>query len=584
MRLVFDLEGDGLQPTKFWCMSALDMNTHKVYEFGPDDISKGINLLKKAEVLCGHNIIAYDLYWLKQLYGVDLTEGKEIIDTLVWSRMFDPDRTGGHSLAAWGKKLAQAKPEHEDWSQYSEAMQHRCTEDVRINFRVYHELRKRKRIFTDDSVDLEQRIAKIMHEQEIHGWFFNVKEAYVLRAKVSDELGRIEDEVRETFRPKKMFVKRVTPKKKKDGTLSKQGLRPCEYERLKTIGFMESFDRYDTIEFNLGSRQQIGRWLTEDFGWQPTEFTETGQPKIDEKVLEGVTDIPEAKLIHRYLMLQKINSFLINWLDSVSDDGRQHGFVKTIGTVTRRMAHSKPNLAQVPSARKLYGAECRKLFTVPSGYKLVGLDAEGLELRMLAHYMDNPDYTKAVVSGNSKDGTDAHTLNMKLAGLDNRDQAKTMFYALIYGAGYRKLGQIIGGGSNAGRKLKHTFLNELPDLGDLISRVETAASRGFIKCFDGSVLNVRSIRSSLNTLLQGGGSVVVKRACVMLYDEVKRLNLDAHQVGFVHDELQWEVNSNDVDKFREVADGIMRKAGDYYNLRCPMDGNTVVGSSWLETH
>jgi DNA polymerase I-like protein with 3'-5' exonuclease and polymerase domains len=588
MRLLFDIEADGLYPTRFWCMSAIDIDKEQVYELGPDEIDQAIDLLISADTLVGHNIISYDLFWLNKLYNVDLY-GKNLIDTLIWSRMFDPDREGGHGLAAWGTRLGYSKVEHEDWHYYSPEMQHRCTVDVKLNLKVYKSLLNKKKYFSDESIDLEQKVAKIIADQEDYGWYFDVQGAEMLLAKVCDELGDIEDEVRKTFKPKKFFIKEITPKIKKDGTLSKQGLRDYEYDLILAtlkggLYDLTPFIRYDILEFNLGSRQHIGKWLQEDYGWKPTEFTATGQAMINEKILETVEGIPEVTLIHKYLTLQKIQGFLTRWLDSVGEDDRQHGYVNTIGAVTRRMTHSEPNLAQVPSSRKLYGSECRSLFTVPNGYKLVGMDADGLELRMMAHYMDNPDYTEAVVNGDKDLGTDAHSVNMRAAGLTNRDQAKTMFYALIYGAGDGKLGAIIGGSVADGKKLKFDLFDKLPDLGDVIHKVQVAAERGFIKCYDGSVLNVRSARASFNTLLQGGGAVLMKRALVILVDDATREGLDFHVVGNIHDEIQAEVKAEHADRFAELAADSVRKAGEYYNLRCPMKGDASIGTNWSETH
>lgn len=583
MRLLFDIEADGLYPTRIWCVSAIDIDTKQVYEYGPDEIDNAIALLEDADTLIGHNIISYDLYWLDKLYNVDLYH-KNIIDTLIWSRMFNPDREGGHGLAAWGNRFGYPKVEHEEWGFYSPEMQHRCTVDVKLNLKVYNKLLTSKKYFSDESIDLEQQVARIINEQEHYGCYFDVQGAELLLAKVSDELGDIEDEVRKTFKPKEFFVKEVTPKLKKDGTISKQGLRDEEYAAVVNSGDLTPFNRYDTIEFNLGSRQHIGRWLQEDYGWKPTEFTATGQPMINEKILETVEGIPEVTLIHKYLTLQKIQGFLTRWLDSVGDDDRQHGYVNTIGAVTRRMTHSEPNLAQVPSIRKLYGKECRALFTVPEGYKLVGMDADSLELRMMAHYMDNPEYTEAVVNGDKDLGTDAHSVNMRAAGLSNRDQAKTMFYAVIYGAGDGKLGQIVGGNKQDGAKLKFDLFNKLPDLGDLIHRVQTSASRGFIKCYDGSVLHVRKIPAAFNVLLQGGGAVLMKRALVILKEDAEREGLDFHFVMNVHDEIQTEVLAKHAERFAELAADSVRKAGEYYRLRCPMKGDASLGNTWAETH
>lgn len=580
MDLLFDVEADGLNPTKFWCISAIDIHTKETYHFGPDSIDHGFMLLNKADTLIGHNIICYDLWFMRKLYSMDLYH-KNIVDTLILSRMFNPDRDGGHSLEAWGRRLGRSKVVHEDWSQYTPEMEVRCTEDVKLNLLVYNSLKESDKYFSKDSIDLEYQIAYAIQHQQDFGWYFDIPKAERLLARVNDRLGILEDRVRKTFLPKQNFVKVVTPKIKQDGELSRSGLRPDEYDRLIESGNWGPFERYDTQEFNLGSRQQIARWLQEDFGWVPTDYTDNGQPKVTETSLESV-DIPEAKMIYRYLMFQKIRSFLNNWLSTVSEDSRQHGYVNTIGAITRRMTHSEPNLAQVPSSRKPYGKQCRELFTVPEGYKLVGVDAEGLEMRMLAHYMDNPDYTKAVVEGDSKLGTDAHTMNMKAAGLTDRDQAKTMFYALIYGAGYKKLGSIVGGGIAEGRHLKHKWFEEMPDLGELIHKVQSAAERGFIKSFDGSILRVRTPNAALNVLLQGGGEIIMKRANVILYNQSYYFR--ARQVGVIHDEMQWEVPVDYADEFARVAEESIKLAGEYYNLKCPMSGSASIGTTWAETH
>ena len=590
MRLLFDAEADGLYPTKLWCISAIDIDSREVYEYGPDQLDEGLELLSNATMLLGHNIISYDLPHIKRLHGIDLSH-IPLCDTLVLSRLINPTREGGHSLEAWGVKLGFAKVEHEDWTKYTKAMQHRCTMDVRLNVKVYRRLMIDGKDFSEDSIELEHEVAKIMHQQEETGWLFDSYKANSLLAEVNDELGRTQDKVHETFKPKVFFEKRVVPKFKKDGTLSKSGLREDEYDALIKSGDYSPFDRTYTQVFNLSSRQQIGIWL-QDFGWKPTKFTDGSkgkakkdrQPTVDEKVLAGIKGIPEADLINRYLFLSKIRGFLVNWLDSVGEDGRQHGYVNPMGAVTGRMSHSKPNLAQVPSSKKEYGAECRSLFIVPEGYKLVGMDAAALELRMLASYMRDSLYVEAAVSGTEELGTDIHTVNMNLAGLSSRDQAKTMYYALIYGAGDSKLGSIIGGKAAAGRQLKDRLFNEIPNLSDLIERIQTAATKGYIKGLDGRLIKVRNVYSALNTLLQGGGAIVMKRALILLNQYATDAGLDFKFVGNIHDEIQAEVLEEHAERFAELAEIAMEHAGEYYNMFCPLAGNAKIGNNWSETH
>lgn len=591
MRLLFDAEGDGLIPTKLWCISAIDIDTREIYEFGPKEINKGLDLLLQAEELVGHNILGYDLPYIKSIYGVDLYD-KYLVDTLVLSRLCNPVQEGGHSLEAWGYRMHFPKVEHEDWSKYTKEMQHRCTMDVRLNLKVLLALEKNMVHFSEECIDLEHEVFKTIYQQQVNGWLFDIPKATRLLAEVMDELGRTEDEVHKTFKPKQFLEKVVTPKLKKDGRLSKQGLRAEEYQQLLHSGDYSPFNRYRTQVFNLSSRQQIGIWL-QDFGWKPTKFTQASldnpdrepQPIVNEAVLAEIDDIPEAALINHYLAISKVKGFLENWLDSVGEDGRQHGYVNSIGAVTGRMTHSKPNLAQVPSSRKPFGKECRSLFIVPEGYKLVGMDAQGLELRMLAHYMDNPSYIETVVSGNSDDGTDAHSVNMRAAGLTNRDQAKTLYYALIYGAGDKKIGSIIGGKAREGKQIKSKLFSNIPELSELITKAQAAAShRGYMKGIDGRLIRVRAVYSALNTLLQGGGAVVMKKALILLRDKADAEGLDYKFVGNIHDEIQSEVKDEDVARFSELALEAMYEAGEAYGMRCPLAGDVKVGTNWSDTH
>jgi DNA polymerase I-like protein with 3'-5' exonuclease and polymerase domains len=215
---------------------------------------------------------------------------------------------------------------------------------------------------------------------------------------------------------------------------------------------------------------------------------------------------------------------------------------------------------------------------VPEGKKLVGFDASGLELRMLAHYMKDEDYTNEIING------DIHTANQRLAGLESRNQAKTFIYALLYGAGDEKLGSVAGGGRNAGKKLRESFLRNLPSFAALKERVSNASARGYLTGLDGRRLLVRSEHSALNTLLQAAGAIVMKKALVILDDYAKLWKLDYKIIGNIHDEVQTEVAEKDAEKFGWLAVECLKAAGIEFNLRCPLDGEYKVGTTWAETH
>ena len=343
------------------------------------------------------------------------------------------------------------------------------------------------------------------------------------------------------------------------------------------IYFSAAFSRIDFPEFNLGSRQQIGRYL-QYFGWKPETFTETGQPIVDESVLRKVKGIPEAELIGEYLMVQKRIAQIQSWLDAVKDDGRVHGYVNANGAVTGRMTHSSPNMGQVPAVYSPYGKECRAVWTVPTGYSLVGMDASGLELRMLAHYMNDEGYTHEILNG------DIHTANQLAAGLPTRDQAKTFIYAFLYGAGDAKIGSIVGGSSADGRRLKAKVLSNTPALGKLRGRVSTASGRGYLLGLDGRRVAVRSEHAALNSLLQSAGAIVMKQALVLLDQYATLHNIDYKIIGNIHDEIQTEVATKDAERFGRLATACIEAAGIHYNLNCPLAGEYKVGANWAETH
>jgi DNA polymerase I-like protein with 3'-5' exonuclease and polymerase domains len=233
-------------------------------------------------------------------------------------------------------------------------------------------------------------------------------------------------------------------------------------------------------------------------------------------------------------------------------------------------------MAQVPAVRAEYGKECRKLFTVPDGHVLVGADASGLELRMLAHYMNDEKYTNEILTG------DIHTANRIAAGLDNRDDAKTFIYAFLYGAGDAKIGSIVGGTAAHGKKLKQAFLENTPALADLRNETMADAKTGFLTGLDGRRIRVRSEHAALNTLLQGAGAVVMKQAIVILYDLLERVNFKL--VAQVHDEWQIECKPEDADFIGKSCVNAMVFAGEVLQLNCPLDGEYRIGNSWADTH
>jgi len=314
-------------------------------------------------------------------------------------------------------------------------------------------------------------------------------------------------------------------------------------------------------------------------GWKPKKFTDKGNIIVSEEILDTLK-MPEAKMFSRYFLLQKRTGLVRAWIAACQDDNKVRGRVMTLRTITGRMAHNSPNMAQVPASYSPYGKECRSLWTVsnPDTHVLIGTDASGLELRCLAHYMDWPEYTNEVVNG------DIHTANMRAAGLTDRDQAKTFIYAFLYGAGSAKIGKVVGGGVLTGQRLIAKFLRNMPQLRKLRENVVEASRSGTIVALDGRLLHIRADYASLNTLLQGAGAIICKQWLVHIMERIHKSGVDAKLVASIHDEYQFEVSKKDAKEFGKITKDAMKETGRTLDVKCPLDCEFKIGTTWMETH
>ena len=549
MKIILDIETNS-KFDKIWCTVTRDIDTDEVIVWKEaKDLQK---YLDACDLIIMHNGISFDIPVLKKIWNVTMNPN-HVYDTLVIARLLNPSLDGGHSLKAWGQRLGFPKYEFNDFdSGLTDTMLEYCIQDTNVTKQLYNylvrELTNLK--FDERSVKLEHEVQWIICQQERNGFKLDERKAQGLLAELKDKLVAIEDELQSIFPTK--TIERYSEKTGK---------------RLKD----------EVIIFNPGSRKQIGERLIEK-GWKPKVFTENGQPKVDETILEGV-DIPEAKKIAEYLMLQKRIAQIESWIDAVQSDGRVHGKVISNGAVTGRMTHHSPNMAQVPNTSAVYGAECRELWTVEKGMKLVGIDASGLELRMLAHYMKDEAYTNEVVSG------DVHTANQKAAGLETRNQAKTFIYAFLYGAGDSKIGKITGGGAKEGQELKSRFLRNTPKLEELRQTIKRLLlNKQTLPGLDGRRLHVRSEHSALNTLLQGAGAIVMKKALVILDQKLRDAGIKYKFVANVHDEWQIEVEASRAEEAGKLGVESIKEAGEAFSMRCPLTGEYRVGDNWKDTH
>ena len=562
-KLFLDIETPlfkGSLPNKIFCLVTICDKGNTVH-YTEDDIHKFKDVASNYSEFIGLNIIGFDAPVIKNVLGVDLFKLGRVIDTLVLSRLFNPVREGGHSLKAFGLKFGYKKFDFDDFTKFSQEMLRYCIRDVKLLIQVYTLLKRQSANFSKESIDLEHEVAEIIEQQVSNGFLIDNVNAHIFLARLQDKIAEVQTKVRETFKPIKI-EETFTPKVNN-----------------KARGYVKGvpFTKVSYQEFNLGSRQQIGQRLI-NLGWKPKKKTDKGHVIVDEKVLSEIKDIPEAELINEFLLLQKRVAMIESWIEAVREDGRVHGKVITNGAITSRMSHQSPNMAQIPAVYSPYGKECRELWVVPSGYKLVGIDASGLELRILSHYMNDKEYINEVING------DIHTTNQTLAGLESRDIAKTFIYAFIYGAGNKKLGAICGRSESYGRQIKERFLKRLRSLARLRERVDIATRKGFLKGLDQRKLIIRQRHSALNTLVQGGGAIAMKKALVLLEKYIQEKSIVAIPVANVHDEFQYQVKEEHAESLGKLAVQSIVDAGDQLGLRCSLTGEYKIGNNWKETH
>ena len=577
MKYIFDIETDGLFDvcTKIHCLVLKDVDNNKILSLS---VEEALDKLSKADVIIGHNIIKFDIPVIKKLYPNFKTDAK-IFDTLVATRLLFPDVKekdfqrkdfprdciGRHSLKAWGNRIGNYKAEFDtDWKTFTPEMLEYCKQDVEVTYNLYKMIEEKT--YSQQAMDLEHDVAQLIYNQEVYGFTFDTEKARKLYSELNGRRIELEYKLQVKFPPIKEqipFIPKVNNKSK---------------------GYIKGkvFYKEKTTVFNPSSRQHIASRLIDKYNWKPSIYTDDGTPKLDETILESLP-YPEAEILCEHFLLDKRIGQLATgaqaWLKHEKNN-KIHGTCNTNSTVTARATHSYPNMAQIPSVSVPYGKECRALFTVPTGKKLVGIDVSGLEVRMLAHYMaryDNGKYAKVVLDG------DIHSETQTLAGLDSRDLAKRFYYCFLYGGGVTKIASVTGKTVPQASKIKKRFLNNLPALSKLIEDVQQAAERGYLTGLDKRKVKVRSSHAALNTLLQSSGALVCKQWLVE-FDKVIKQIPHAQQVVWVHDEIQVECLEKDAEQVGQLAVKAIKDTGEYFNLRLPLTGEYKIGDNWSETH
>jgi len=604
MKLVFDIETDGLDATKIWCLVAIDPITSTIYKYSDNDdsrmsIAEGIRLLQSAEALIGHNIIGYDIPMIKKILGVDLFDVK-LYDTWVMSQVLNWKRKHKHGLGGWGQHLNYPKFEFDDWDKYSEEMLDYCIRDVKLNVAVWKALQ----IEYQQQVNTKPMLALgLRHEHDTaifeakvrtRGWLFDCDAAHKLHETMADELNAIENRIHPKL-PEMTIMVDKAPKKAK---YTKKGAFTAVTKRLLTEYLGEEpnedtwnpdqeFQRSYKTQVTLKNMEEVKEYLY-TIGWKPDdwnykkvgyEFHKTS-PKLTTTSLELLGDV--GKDIDRYYTTRSRKSILEGWIEALKDK-RLHGKMWTIGTPTFRARHEV--IANLPSVEAAWGKEMRSLFICEEGYKIVGADSAGNQMRALCHYIGDDDFTKEVTNG------DIHSYNASILG-SSRGDAKRWLYAYLFGGGGKKLGTILTGkpDDKAGNASKAKYQSAIPGLAKVKAKLDTIFNKtsngygsAFIPALDGRRVYVNSAHQSLNYLLQSAEAITCKAAISYAMKIISQEKLDAYPVIFYHDEMAWVAKKSDAERVKEICVEAFREAPKQFNVTC-MDGDGIIGNCYADVH
>ena len=608
MRLLYDIETNGLEPDKIHCLVAKDIDKNTIYKFSDEDISypgiyDGIRLLQTAEVLIGHNIISFDNYWIKQLYNIDLYKIK-CYDTLIMSQVLRYKRGHSHGMAAWGEKLGNSKIQFDNWYHYSKEMLRYCVQDVNVNHDIFNELMQEyTKIYNNNKLIKEG--LKIEHDAAIfnaqvreQGWNFDKEKAEENLKKMRSKMATIEARIEPKLGQRTIYIDKIskTPKYTKSGNytattarlISEYLGREVKNTDTHVMAAGTLFRRSRVEDIKLGSMDAVKDWLL-SIGWKPDEYQKkkvgfewiTTSPKLTTTSLKKLGETGE--MIDEYYTLRNRCSVIDGWLSNMAD-GRLHGNMWTIGTPTFRCRHE--TIVNLPAVNARYGKELRELFKADNNWILVGADSSGNQLRGLCHYVNNPDFTHEVIYG------DQHQRNADLLECD-RPTAKEYLYAYLFGAGDAKLGQVLTGKANSkiGKDSKEKFakgikgLQELRDkLGKVWRKTYYEKGDGWFPAIDGRPVFCPGEHQTLNYLLQSLEGITCKSAVSYAMDKIASESLRALPRLFYHDEVCYTCHPDDADRVGQILTESFREAPKLFGIKCMDGGDYQVGDNYSIIH
>ena len=622
-----DIETDSLAATHIWVVVAKDVNTKVVEVFkhldsDPDEVTRFKDYCSGYDKFVFHNGIGFDVPVLNRILGYTI-KPQDVVDTLVVSRMLDYNIQGGHSLDAWGKRLGLYKGNFKDFEGgLTQEMIDYCVNDVEVTVRLFN---KFKSVIFDKSwarsLRLEHDIQITCEDMKTNGFKFDEDKAEEFLGEILTRMDQLELQFQHDFPPVLTEVNRIKYRLKADGSLYKNVTDALEkYEKTKKDG--EELLCYSYVPFKPSStKHRIERlWQA---GWSPVDKTKghiaferdgENDPEREQKFkfygwMCNETNLntlpsdapPGAKALAEWLTLEGRRSSLMEWLGCVAEDGRIHGRFTHIGAWTGRLSHSAPNQANIPAqfhgtpktdvekVKAKYDGPLRGLWMVEEGNYLVGTDAEGIQLRILADLMESQEYIDAIITGKKENETDIHNLNRKALGLSHitRDMAKTFIYAFLLGAGTGKISQILKTDMRQANAAVNNFMESISGLKKLKKSVVPAiAERGYFRGYDGRKVKVPNEHKTLAGMLQNGESTIMKHATRKWIGMANKERINFKLVTWPHDEWQTEVfgSKDQAKRLGAIQRKSIESVGLELGIMCPLAGSTDIGRSWLDTH
>ena len=611
MRLTFDIETDGLDATKIWCLVIQDIDTGRIMKYSDNlirsyngDIRMGLQLLQHAKLLVAHNGIGFDALIIKRLYDIDLYDGDRFFDTWIASQVLNYRRPHKHGLAGWGEHLKYRKGDFDDWSGFTERMMEYCVRDVRLNTRIFNILMEElhmlgaKQPLIREGLKNEMATAKFDAYCRYYGWSFDKDKALNLLDKIKSRMNIIE----KVIEPKLPAVTRFIDKQPKTPKFTKKGYYTAatarmlgEYlnidvkpENTKLWSAGREFQRKITKPANMGNLEQVKQYLY-SIGWEPDDWKmeRLGRefikktPKLTATSLEKVGE--HGILINEWTTLRSRRGVVEGWVENLKNN-RLHGNLWVVGTPTFRCRHEV--IANLPAANAKLGKEIRELLTAEPRRRIVGADSSGNQFRSLAHYAKDDNLTNQIMSG------DIHQYNADIIDTDRRT-AKTWIYAFLFGAGATKLGKVLTGVGNIkrGKESVEAYGNAIPGLKALKTKLVSIWNKtdaqsnveGYIPGLDGRKVYVPQDYQTLNYLLQSCEAITTKSAVAYQMNKIKEEKLDAQPRLYYHDEVVWSAADEDADRVLEILIESFAEGPKKMGVTI-MAGEGTIGNTYAEVH